>query len=478
MTLQAVFFDMGGTIETYRYDPGLRTRNAPLLRDMLTRNNIVLKMDDADLAVFISKGFAEYKKWSVVNLVELPPQQIWSRFIFKDDAYSGKFSATAAEELTFLYETCFHERSLRPEIPGVLARLRDMKLKIGCISNVASRTGVPFNLKKYGIIHYFHPIVLSSEYGRRKPDPAIFHHAANLAKLPTDVCVYIGDKISRDILGAKKAGFKLAIQVRHDFDTEHGRHEMEPDYYLQNIAELIPILEKEMNRPTRTGKMIIPENKKYKAIFFDAGDILYHRPNKANHLNDFLSQRGINPEKLDQAKRAKLVDAAYQGKLGRHEYYKKVLRLYGVCSAPDIEAGMLAMSKDDNTVEIMPDVPETLHKLKQKGYRLGIITDTALPIHIKLKWFDQAGFGDVWSTITSSKVLGYRKPNPKIYRHALEQAQVTAGEAIFVGHKETELTGAGQMGLTTVAFNYEKDAKADFFIEDFKDLPSLPILKS
>ena len=144
MTIQAVFFDMGGTIETYRYDPGLRTRNAPLLRDMLTRNNIVLKMDDANLAAFISRGFAEYKKWSVVSLVELPPHQIWSRFIFKDNSYSGKFSATAAEELTFLYETRFHERSLRPEIPEVLARLSDMKLKIGCISNVASRKAVSY----------------------------------------------------------------------------------------------------------------------------------------------------------------------------------------------------------------------------------------------------------------------------------------------------------------------------------------------
>lgn len=475
MTIQAVFFDMGGTIETYRYDPELRTRNAPLMRAILEKNNINLQMDDSELAGFITKGFSDYKKWSVVSLVELPTTQIWSRFVFKDERYLEILPAKAAEELTFLYETSFHERMLRPEIPEVLACLKDMKLKIGCISNVASHKQVPYNLKKYGIIHYFNPIVLSSEYGRRKPDPAIFHHAAQLVKLPTDACAYVGDKTSRDILGSKKAGYQLAIQVRHDFDIDKNTAEIKPDHYLQNISDLIPIIEKANHKKVKGQP---PLKRKIKVIFFDAGDILYHRPNKARHLNKFLTQHGINPEVINKSKREKLIDAAYQGKLGRHDCYKQILKLYGITDDIDIQAGMHAMGLDDKSVEIMPQVPETLHELKRKGFRLGIITDTALPIHVKLKWFDEAGFGDVWSTITSSKVLGYRKPNPKIYRHAMEQAQVSAGEAIFVGHKAYELTGASQMGLITVAYNYEKDANADFFIENFNDLKTLPILIS
>ena len=53
------------------------------------------------------------------------------------------------------------------------------------------------NLKEYGIRQYFDPIVLSSEYGRRKPDPAIFHYAARLANVPTSECLYVGDRIAR-----------------------------------------------------------------------------------------------------------------------------------------------------------------------------------------------------------------------------------------------------------------------------------------
>ena len=69
---------------------------------------------------------------------------------------------------------------MRPEIPEVLAALREMGYKIGLISNVNSRGQVPKNLSQYEIKHFFDPIILSSEYGRRKPDPAIFHHAARL----------------------------------------------------------------------------------------------------------------------------------------------------------------------------------------------------------------------------------------------------------------------------------------------------------
>jgi HAD superfamily hydrolase (TIGR01549 family) len=72
---------------------------------------------------------------------------------------------------------------MRPEMPNVLQTIKEMGLKIGLISNVTSRGQVPTNLKEYAIIDYFHPIVLSSEYGFRKPGPAIFHYAARLAEV-------------------------------------------------------------------------------------------------------------------------------------------------------------------------------------------------------------------------------------------------------------------------------------------------------
>ena len=81
--------------------------------------------------------------------------------------------------------------------------------------------------------------------------------------------------------------------------------------------------------------------------------------------------------------------------------------------------GVRAISQDDNTVEIVAGVPETIRELKRRGFLLGIITDTAMPYSRKLNWFDQHGFGDVWDTIISSREMGMRKPEPSMYEMAL-----------------------------------------------------------
>ena len=121
-------------------------------------------------------------------------------------------------------------------------------------------------------------------------------------------------------------------------------------------------------------------------------------------------------------------------------------------------------------MQFFEGVPETLSSLKEEGYLLGIITDTALPVHIKLSWFERGCFVDVWDSIISSKELGVRKPNPKIYQFALQQLGVSADQAVFVGHKSSELDGAKAVGIRTIAFNYEEGVAADFYINHFSDL--------
>jgi len=70
-------------------------------------------------------------------------------------------------------DTCYYQRSIRPEIPGVLQILRAKGLKLGIISNIQSQGQVPGDLSRYGIRQFFDPIVLSCEFGRRNPDAVL-----------------------------------------------------------------------------------------------------------------------------------------------------------------------------------------------------------------------------------------------------------------------------------------------------------------
>jgi putative hydrolase of the HAD superfamily len=420
----------------------------------------------------ISQGISGYHKWNLQSMIELPTIDIWSKYVFPDLPITKAAFEKISEELSFLYETCFYIREMRPEVPEVLARIKKLGLRMGCISNTQSLTQVPDTLKKYGLADYFSTVVLSSQYGHRKPDPAIFYHATQLAQLPTGACVYVGDKINRDILGAKRAGFNQAIQIRHEYDDGDPDEGAVPDHVIHDLSELIQILEADLmnqeNTDTRT------KNCSIKAIFFDAGDILYYRPKRGSEFQKFLEGRQNTLVEDFEKKRVVLKDQAYSGMIGRSEYFDSLVRLYGFEDENEVAEGVAAIWRDDDNVAIFEGVPETVNALKQKGFILGIITDTAMPFSRKLSWFEEHGFGHVWDVVVSSKEIGIRKPAPVMYQKALEQVGLRAEEAVFIGHKAYELEGARKMGMKTVAFNYEKEAVADFYIQDFKDLISVP----
>ena len=474
MVLQTMFFDVGGTLETYSCTREYRIQNTGVLRNLMSEAGIVLPLSDEQLCDVITNGIKEYRRWSIDSMIELKTEEIWSHYVFKDLVKDHESLKKISEQLSFLYELFYYVREMRPEVPAVLAEIKKMGLRIGCISNTQSVTQVPASLEKYGIAGYFDPVVLSSVYGRRKPDPSIFYYAARLANSPTGGCAYLGDKINRDVVGARKAGFALAIQVRHEFDDGEKDEGATPDAVIDNLNDLVPILERAV-KDNGNGKSIQAPGK-VKAIFFDAGDILYYRPERDRYLNEFLEKHTCKPADNFETERKRIKDLAFSGQMKRHDYYRELIRLYGISDPRLEEEGVKALSLDDNSVAIFDGVPETINQLKDKGYILGIITDTAMPFTRKLNWFDEHGFGRVWDVVISSKEMKVRKPAPSMYQEAINQTGVRPDEAVFVGHKTHELEGARAVGLRTVAFNYDSDAPADIYIEKFCDLLTIPLL--
>lgn len=473
MSIDAVFFDMGGTIETYWFDDDLRLHATPGIQKQLIEADIDLGLDNEQLYGVVAEGLARYKEWKNRTLEELTPLQVWRDFIFSGYLINVNRLATIAEELMFCVDTRYYQREMRPEMPAVLEAIRQMGLKIGLISNICSRDQVPYNLEQYGILKYFDPIVLSCEYGRRKPDPAIFHYAARLASVPTRNCIYVGDSILHDIRGACRSGFRMSVQILNldercdECDDYEG---IVPDAVITQMDELLSILKFEIHRNNRNGA-----SPKIQAILFDAGDILYYRPNRGKKLSGFLQELGLSLTNASPMIKNELMEQANLGRMDQTSYREAKIRLYGVAEPEHIQRGVQILEEEDNDIQFFPGVQDTLIVLKERGDLLGIITDTAFPISVKLQWFERGGFGDVWDTIISSNELGVHKPDPLIYQAALRQLALSAEQAVFVGHKASELDGAKAAGMKTIAFNFEKDARADFYIHKFSDLLTLPI---
>ena len=88
-----------------------------------------------------------------------------------------------------------------------LVKKLSKNMTVGVVSN-----GLPdvqyTKLETLGLRDLFSCIVLSEEFGVRKPDARIFHHAVSLLKMQPSECLYIGDSYPIDIIGAKNAGLQ------------------------------------------------------------------------------------------------------------------------------------------------------------------------------------------------------------------------------------------------------------------------------
>jgi putative hydrolase of the HAD superfamily len=96
-----------------------------------------------------------------------------------------------------------------PDAIAVLEELRGRGLRILVVSNFDSRVrGI---IQGLGLAALIDDVVLSSEAGAAKPDPAIFQVALDRAALTADRVVHVGDTVREDFRGARAAGIDVVL---------------------------------------------------------------------------------------------------------------------------------------------------------------------------------------------------------------------------------------------------------------------------
>lgn len=115
-------------------------------------------------------------------------------------------------------------------------------------------------------------------------------------------------------------------------------------------------------------------------------------------------------------------------------------------------------------------VVETLAALKAAGLKLAVLSDTESREPRVRQRLAVLGIAQYFDAVLTSIDIGSVKPSPEAYMTALQRLDVSAAEAIFVGHDQEELDGAQQCGLTAVAYNHEQGILADCCIRHFPEL--------
>lgn len=244
--LDTVLFDMGGTLEDIWYNDQTSRDVTQEITNILIQNGLPPNCDAETFWTIISDGVTKYKTWSQSLMLEKKPEEIWTKYYLKDLGFPNDKLEVIAEKLAQTWECVYYRRELRPNVKETLEILKTRGYKLGIISNTASLYSVFNVLEEYGIREYFQDVTLSSVTGYRKPHTGIFEIALRQMCVEAKNCVYVGDTISRDIIGAKKSGFGKAVQIS-SFMTEHSDSavqgdEFVPDHIIGDIGELVDYL--------------------------------------------------------------------------------------------------------------------------------------------------------------------------------------------------------------------------------------------
>lgn len=240
--IRAVFFDFGGVLTETCWDLNTMTE---LIQKACIEHGIHLPDSFADL--FNSTMYEKWLKVLRTQIEERLEDILWE--IFEKIGINDRTVLDKAIDYILDAPFCI----IRKETPDVLRELKSMGLKIGIISNspIAFHRRV---LSRNGLLHFFDDIVISCEVNYRKPNPKIFKIALKRLDVKPSEAVFIGDSLSVDIVGAKKAGLVAVLMKYGDpaFTEEDAaaiiNDPAEPDYVIESLEEVIEIVKTESKR--------------------------------------------------------------------------------------------------------------------------------------------------------------------------------------------------------------------------------------
>ncbi len=196
-----------------------------------------------------------------------------------------------------------------------------------------------------------------------------------------------------------------------------------------------------------------------RAVLFDLGNTLHHVDHE--WIAACLGRHGhvATPRDVAVAEYAAKaeVDALFRARragtdAARHApYIETTLRTLGVDAT--IRSAVEAAIRDENTRDSIwrvqrPDTKNVLAALRARGLVLGVISNADGRVAAALA---RSGIADAFATIVDSHHVGVEKPDPRIFRIALDACRVAPEESLFVGDLyEIDVVGARAAGIEAV----------------------------
>ncbi len=234
--VEAIFLDLGNTLRILVKDEQHMATARRKIGEMVGTSE-----DPQAFCDKLNTRYKDYRKWAFEELREASEEELWTRWLTPD--FPPEHIAPLAGELTYQFRQSMGRRVVVEHAREVIEELQRRGYILGIISNLIGKREIPDWLQAEAFAPYFKSVVLSSIYGVRKPDPAIYLEAARRAQVEPRNCVYVGDNLKRDVTGTRSAGFGMVVimispeQLAQENITDENR----PDRIIHEFRELLDI---------------------------------------------------------------------------------------------------------------------------------------------------------------------------------------------------------------------------------------------
>lgn len=235
--IDAIFLDIGNTLRILlKEEPHRAAARIEIARLVGTNENPDIFVAEID------RRYKEYRKWAFENMVEASEKELWTRWLLPD--FPRETIASLSAPLTYQFRQSMGRRVVAEGGVETVKELHKRGYVMGIISNVITEREIPDWLEEDGLTKYFKSVVLSSVFGKRKPDPAIYLEAARRAGVEPKRCAYVGDNFARDVEGTRNSGFGIIIIIPDEEDRDlQLTPEQTPDLTIDKLPDLLNIFQ-------------------------------------------------------------------------------------------------------------------------------------------------------------------------------------------------------------------------------------------
>lgn len=235
MRHRAVFFDLGGTLFSYR---SINSHFDGVLEKLARGRGVERPLDELRHA---------YRVAMMRVMGEWAPRPFYLHRELFTEAHVQFLRAVGVDASAGDPDVQHSQGSVlgqpeiaaRPDAADTLATLRERGLHVQIVSNI-DNDQLEAVWPHLALDAHVHAITTSEEAGSCKPDPGIFHFALAKAGNPDPASVvFVGDSLLHDVAGANALGMTSVLIGEPPRDAP-GR--LAPDHVIENLCELLDLV--------------------------------------------------------------------------------------------------------------------------------------------------------------------------------------------------------------------------------------------